>query len=376
MKRFLQFLIPLVLVAVGLGAKSLLVATGPEATMQEVVYDKPLVESMVVHAQEHQLNLAAWGEVQAASTSTVVARSNGELLELSPLLLPGARFAKGDLLARLDDTDARDNLALAASQVAQAQAALELEQAQAAAAKKDWEEFGEGEAPAVVLREPQLAAAHASLAAANAQLAMAETQLSRTEVRAPFDGRSLDRLAETGQWVAPGTPLGRIYPTETLEFRLPLTRRDLALLGATDAGTLSGRKVLLQEGEHTWHAQLDRMEASVDPGTRMMEAIATVAGDSSDLPDALTPGMFLRATVEGRNLTQVFLIPSTALLDRNQVRIIDPNLRVHQVEVKLIHDDGVTAVIGAGLEDRDRLLLTPLALFVEGMEVTLVNAKD
>jgi RND family efflux transporter MFP subunit len=376
MKRFLQFLIPLALIAVGLGAKSLFVATGPEAQIQEVVYDKPLVESMVVQVQEHPLMIAAWGEVQATSTSTVVARSSGELLELSQKLLPGASFAKGDLLARLDDTDARDNLALAESQVAQAHAALELEQAQADAAKKDWEEFGEGEAPAVVLREPQLAAARASLAAAEAQLAMANTQLSRTEVHAPFAGRSLDRMAETGQWVAPGTPLGRIYPTETLEIRLPLTRRDLGLLGTTDANSLFGRKVMLQDGVQTWTAQLDRMEASVDPGTRMMEAIATVAGESSDLPGALTPGMFLRATIEGRLLEQAFLIPSTALLDRNQLRVIDRTNQVHQVEIELIHDDGVTAVIGSGLEDGSRVLLTPLALFVEGMEVTLVNAEN
>lgn len=376
MKRFLPILIPLALIAVGLGAKSLLVATGPEAIMQEVVYDKPLVESMVVQVQEHQLNMVTWGEVQATSTSTVVARASGELLQLSQKLLPGASFAKGELLARLDDTDARDNLALAESQVAQARAALELEQAQADAAKDDWEEFGEGEAPAVVLREPQLAAARASLAAAKAQLAMAETQLSRTEVRAPFAGRSLERMAESGQWVAPGTPLGRIYPTATLEVRLPLTRRDLGLLGATDANSLSGRKVLLQDGERTWQAQLDRMEASVDPGTRMMEAIATVAGESSDLPGALTPGMFLRATIEGRFLQQAILIPSNALLDRNQLRMIDGANRVHQIEVELIHDDGVTAVIGSGLENGSRLLLTPLALFVEGMEVTLVNAEN
>lgn len=375
MKRFLQFLIPMALILAGLGAKSLLVATGPEATMQEVVHEKPLVESMVVHPQAHQLTIATWGEVQAASTSTVVARASGELIELSNKLLPGASFTKGDLLARLDDTDARDNLALAESQVAQAQAALELEQAQAAAAVKDWEEFGAGEAPAVVLREPQLAAARASLAAAEAQRAMAITQLTRTEVRAPFTGRSMDRMAETGQWVAPGTPLGRIYATETLEIRLPLTRKDLELLGVNGDDSFVGREVQLHEGEHLWKASLSRMESSVDPGTRMMEAIAMLQQPEQG-PLALTPGMFLRASLEGSLLESVYLVPSTALQNRNQLRLIDQENRLHQVAVTMIHDDGVTAVIGTGLEQGSRILLTPLALFVEGMEVTLVTAEQ
>ncbi|MGB0686070.1 MAG: hypothetical protein ACPGQD_07830 [Planctomycetota bacterium] len=38
--------------------------------------------------------------------------------------------------------------------------------------------------------------------------------------------------------------------------------------------------------------------------------------------------------------------------------------------VTVIHDDGTQSVVTAGLAAGDRLLVTPLALFVEGMAVT------
>lgn len=371
MKRLLMFLLPVAVLGLGAFVRHSLIESAPLADPQEPAADRPLVDVLALEPVTHRLVVRAFGEVEAQSIATIAARTTGELVETSPKLLRGGFFRAGETLARLDDTDARDNLAMAESQLAQAQAALALEEAQAEAAARDWEEFGEGEAPAVVLREPQLASARAAIAAAEAQLAMARTQLGRTTVTAPFDGRSLERLADLGQWVAPGTPLARIYGTAVAEVRLPLTAHDLEMLGVGADGSVDGLPVTFSDGTLSWEGVLRRMEARVDPGTRLFEAVAEIEAPFRDRGlHTLVPGMFLEAKVSGREVEGVFLVPSIAILDRERVRLVDAEDQVHEAMVTVIHDDGTQSVVTAGLAAGDRLLVTPLALFVEGMAVT------
>ncbi|MGB0952795.1 MAG: efflux RND transporter periplasmic adaptor subunit [Planctomycetota bacterium] len=382
MKTFLKIILPLVVLLLGFGAKSLLIATGPKLEAQEPERQVPMVEVQTVQPATRTLEVLAYGEVRPRSTTGVVAEVPAKVLQVSDKLYRGSFFQKGDLLIELEDTDYLNAVAVAEAQWLQAQAALELEQAEAKVALVEWQQLGEGEAPSVVRREPQLQAARASIDAAEANLEVARTNLSRCRIVAPFDGRSLERNVEPGNYVAPGAPLANIYATDAAEVRLPLPADQLDHLGLALDGPAAPLDVRFEAelGERSaqWQGKLLRTEAAVDPATRMIEAIAMIEDPfrkKGETP-ALAPGMFLKATISGRPVEGVYSIPRHALLNGNRVRLADSNDTTKEVEVEVLQTTPTEALIHAGLEPGDRVILTPMALYLEGMLVTVVTTEE
>ena len=121
--------------------------------------------------------------VKSATMGTVVSTPAQE----------GQWVAKGALLCGLDIEARQANVRQAEAQ--RAAAKIDFEAAQSLAKK--------GLTPAN--RE---AAAQATLDAAEAAVSAAEIELSRTQIRAPFSGIFETRMAETGDFLSPGSPCG------------------------------------------------------------------------------------------------------------------------------------------------------------------------
>jgi len=96
------------------------------------------------------------------------------------------------------------------------------EEAEGEIARQDYAELGRGEPTPLALRLPQRAQARASLQAAKAELESAKLNLSRTAVIAPFSGRVRSKASDLGQFVTPGSRLGRIFSTNVVEVGLEL----------------------------------------------------------------------------------------------------------------------------------------------------------
>lgn len=382
MKTLLKIVLPLVVLLMGFGAKTLLIATGPELEFQEVERQIPMVEVQVVQPDARTLQVLAYGEVRPRSTTGVVAEVPAKVLKVSDKLYRGSFFQAGDVLIELEDTDYRNAVAVAEAQWMQARAAWELEQAEAKVALEEWEQLGEGEAPSVVRRAPQLQAAMAAVDAAEANLEVARTNLGRCRILAPFDGRSLERNVEPGNYVAPGAPLASIYAIDAAEVRLPLPADQLDHLGLALDGPDVPLDVRFEAdlGDRTaqWQGKLLRTEAAVDPATRMIEAIAMIEDPfriKGETP-ALAPGMFLKATIHGRPVEGVYAIPRHALLHGNRVRLADTNDTAKEVEVSVLQTTPTQVLINGGLEPGDRVIVTPMALYLEGMQITVISADE
>lgn len=132
---------------------------------------------------------------------------------------PGRAVRSGQGLLRLDDADARAQLAAAEAAVDDASAVL----AQADAAVARLERLGD----AVRAADGQDAAlardrALAGLAAARARRELAASQLAHHTVRAPFDGVVAALEPEVGESVGPGLPVARVTTTDRLVVRVGL----------------------------------------------------------------------------------------------------------------------------------------------------------
>jgi len=118
----------------------------------------------------------------------------------------GATVKRGDLLAQIDPTDLTLALQRADAALQAAQARLKLGQAQLDRARALVAQ-GFYSQEAVAQRETEVALQQADLASARAQQSTAQRQLDKTRLHAPFNGSVVQRLAQQGEAVAPGTVL-------------------------------------------------------------------------------------------------------------------------------------------------------------------------
>lgn len=182
------------------------------------------------------------GFVEAVDPAPVAPRVMAAILALD--VRESDPVTAGQVIAKLDDRDARTRLAQAEAARAAAgagavQAELAFERAERLLADEalttaEWE-------GARAARD----AAAARVEQADAAVAEATAALSWFEVRAPFDGVVLARHAEPGQLAAPGHPLVTLYRPDRLRFAVavPVERAARVAVGDELALELEGERV-------------------------------------------------------------------------------------------------------------------------------------
>lgn len=327
------------------------------------------------------LDVYAQGEVRPRTDITLTAQVSGKIVAMGADFVDGGAFNAGDLLVKIEDADYRLQVTSARARVAQAEESLKREQAEAALARRDYEELKRGGDPSeLTLRLPQLAQANAAFEAARADLKAAELNLQRTDVKAPFQGRVRSRTAGEGQFVAPGSQLGRIFSTDVAEVKLALTDSDLAKLGIpiafSETAGAQGPPVRLSATiaglTHEWSGRIARTDGAVDPSTRQIFAIAVVDdpyGAGADGETPLAMGLFVDARIAGRPLASAIVLPRSALYGRDEVYVIKADDTLERRKVTVVSAERDTIIVSAGLEAGERVATSPLRGAGEGGKV-------
>src|SRR5690606_36264881 len=210
LRRILQVTLPLVVLGLGLAVAVALARSREEVPSVTPRAAVPLVRVVTAASTSWRARVHATGVVEPAARSDLVAEVGGRVIEVGASLADGAFFTAGETLVRLDARDHALAVVEAPARVAAAQLALAFEEAEAESARREWQAMQRPEPPPpLVVRAPQLAEARARLAAAEARLEAAEREVERCVVRAPYDGRVLDKAVDLGQFVTRGTLLAR-----------------------------------------------------------------------------------------------------------------------------------------------------------------------
>ncbi len=237
MKKKLVLLVLIALAVAGaffaLKHKREAVAARPAAGIPPVV-----LESRRLEAGPAVLTRPVSAEVLALRDAVLASRFSAYVLELPRY--EGERVKKGEVLARLDVSQAEADLARAEAQLAETRlregslaaelaAARALAQSEADRAERlaALERLGGAALEQVQAAQAAQAAAQARLAAAQsardnyrallhaseAQARAARENLGYAVIRAPFDGVVTQRLAQAGDLAAPGKPLVKLMDT-------------------------------------------------------------------------------------------------------------------------------------------------------------------
>lgn len=374
--------LPIILIGGFIGAYVVLAATQPRPERAEVEARPAAAFVAEAEASPVQLFVETQGEVTPLTEIDLTAQVAGRIAYVNPQFVDGGFFEAGEVLIQLEDADYRLAVTRAEALVAQRRQLLIREEAEAELAREEWEALGEGEASALTLRQPQMAEARAQLAAAEASLAEARLNLSRTRISAPFDGRVRQKSADLGQYAGPGARLGRVFSTERVQVRLPLTNSELAILDlplafqASDEAEGRHASLSAQVAGHarTWEGRVVRTDSAIDPQTRTLSAIIEVddpygaAAQESGAP--LAVGLFVAARIDGRRLENAYSLPRSALRGSDQIFVAqrDGTLSIRQVDVIDTSAERVV-VAGNALSEGDRVVISPLRGAADGMLV-------
>lgn len=335
-----------------------------------------------------QLTIETQGEVRPQTEIDLVPEVGGKIVYVSPNFVEGGFFKKGETLIRIDDSTYQVNKIRAQSVIAQAEQVLAQEIAEGEIAKSDFEELGRGKPSDLALRLPQRQQAEASLMAAEADMSTAELQLQRTRVVAPFTGRVRTKSSDVGQFVNPGAPLGRIFSTNIVEVRLPLTDNDLSKVDLPIAFNAKSKaeapKVMLRAtiaGKlQEWTGYIMRTDSTYDTQTRALFAIVEVfdpygAGASQNgVP--LAPGMYVNAEVDGKFMKDVIVISRDALRPQDEVYVVDDKGQAEIRKTVVLDSDPSRAILASGVEAGELVVVSPMERSRIAMPLKVLDVND
>ena len=96
-----------------------------------------LVETISVRRGTYRPKLVVLGTVRPAQDITLSPRVSGQVIELSPKLVPGGMVRQGDQLLRIDPADFQNAVSISKSELEQKQASLEIEEGRQTLARKE-----------------------------------------------------------------------------------------------------------------------------------------------------------------------------------------------------------------------------------------------
>jgi len=383
MKQMLiKFVVPVVIVATGIGGFKMLEAAKPVPEKKEEAI-RPL-SVYIEHAKQSTIDLKVIteGEVRARTEVDLVAQIAGRVVSISTEFTEGGIVAPGHTLINIEDTDYK--LALSQAQAVVAEAEVEVQEALATADVARKQLRNAKNASPLALKQPQVAQAKARLTAARASLSLAELNLSRTKISLPFNGRVIAKSVDIGQYVSPGTALGRAFSTNIVEVRVPLDDDELASLNLPIGFIANDNEPLLVNlsavvagNEQHWQGELVRLDAAIDSKTRSLFGQIAVKSpydeNVSQHKMPLAVGLYVKAEIQGRRINDATIIPRDALRAGNKVFVINHEDRLDIRQVKIIHSSKTMAIIDSGVKPNDRVIVSSIRNPIPGMRISALE---
>jgi len=383
LKKIFLFMLPILIVGGAGIASYVLVMAKPEPEKKKVEEIARHIRAVTAHEGRVVLSVTTQGSVMAKQAIDLVPQVSGQVIYVSDKFVAGGLFKKGEVILRLDPRDYQYAVTSSEARVAESRQVLVREKAEADLAKSEWEQLGQGKASDLTLRKPQLADAEAKLNAAMANLHKAQLALERTEIRAPFNGLLVSKNADLGQFLRVGFKVGKLYSTDVVEVRLPMSNKDLGQfdVAAVKSGkakldvTLTGR---FADSISHWKGKVVRTEGVIDTKTRIMYVVAQLSGDqllSIETKKPISIGQFVSAEVNGRVYDAVFQLPRAVLRQGNQVLVVDKNNKLRTRMVTVVDSNKDYVVISKGLKAGDIVCTSQLGVGVDGLLVKVQMDK-
>lgn len=319
------------------------------------------------------------GSLVGAATVDIVPRAQGRLQSLSVRI--GDPVTRGQVLAKVEDQELREQLRQAEASFEVARATIRQREADLSFAKTNLDRnkslFDRQLLPRQSLddAEARYQASQAQLDLAQAQLAQASSRrdelrinLANTTVNSPVTGFVARRLVDPGAVVTQNVIILSVVDISTVRLVVNLVERDLRKVDVGAVGTVG---VDAYPGE-TFTGRVARVAPVLDPATRTAEMEIEIPNGSG----RLKPGMYARVRLVSTSKADALVVPKAAVVDsqgRKGVFMVQNNQAVFR-EVKLGLEEPNRFEVTDGLKEGDAVVTTGASALRDGARVQLAGA--
>ncbi len=318
------------------------------------------------------------GNLIGAVTVDVVPKVSGRLQAVHVRL--GDPVRKGQVLAKVEDSELRDQVRQAEASFKVAEATIRQREADLNLSKTNLERsrslFERNLIPRQTLddTEAQHQAALAQLDLARAQFEQSKARLeelrinlSNTVIASPVDGFVGRRHVDPGAFVSQNVPVASVVDIHLVRLVVNLVEKDLRRVSA---GMPTEVSVDAFPGE-TFKGTVARVAPVLDPATRTAEMEVEVKN-----PDfRLKPGMYARVQITVDHRERALVVPRNAIVDLEGKRGVflaaDSRAQFRPVQTGL--QDAELVEIVAGLTDGDKVITTGAAGLKDGDVIVLAG---
>ncbi|HVH09783.1 MAG TPA: efflux RND transporter periplasmic adaptor subunit [Gemmatimonadales bacterium] len=312
-----------------------------------------LTRATIVSPMRAGAVLIASGYVVAQRKAAVASKGTGRLVYLG--VVEGDRVRTGQVLARIEDSDVK-------AQLAQAQATLELNRAElqdaehSLARERYLMDSGFTSQASLDAAQARSQRVRASIAVAQAAMEAAQVALENTVIRAPFDGTVLTKNADVGEVVAPlaasafsKSAVVTVADLSSLEVEADVAESNLEAIGLGQTCEI----VLDAFPDVRYPARVAKIVPTADRAKATVQVkVAFRAYDARVLPEMSAKVHFLpRPSLTGADTTPVLVVPASAVVQRNGQAVVYVVQDGRAVEVAVT----VGRQVGSGVAIRDGL---------------------
>ncbi|AWL10684.1 hypothetical protein HMF8227_00176 [Saliniradius amylolyticus] len=253
-------------------------------TTSEPTGPRPVKLHYIAKQEDHRVRHFP-AEVSTQDGSVLAFRLPGQIQQLP--VRNGQGVSKGELLAKLDDTDYRN-------QLLDRQAQFELAESQLKRAEQMLTKD--------LIPQASFDEARARFTQAQAALRIARDNLTYTELRAPYDGIISKRYVENYQFVQAKEPILQLQNDKMIDITIQVPERLISRV--RDESREYEPKVRFESAaEQTFYARYKEHDAIADPATGTFKVTLTM-----EKPETVNilPGMSADVSVD---MSQVFHLP-------------------------------------------------------------------
>ena len=403
---------PLILLLAGAAAAAL-IASKPKPKPVTVAERAWLVAAETVAARRYRPGVTLYGRIESLWSSQLTAGVAADVREVA--VVEGDRVAKGQVLVRLDDRDARLQLLQREAELRQAEARIAAEQLRheanletlprerqllaltrgevarlqdlvtkkvGAQSQLDTaRQAAEKQAIALSARQQavdehpsRLAEVEGVRARAAALRDQAILEVERCEVRAPFNGRIVEVMVSPGRRTRVGDPLVDLFDTDALVLRAQLPARHLPVVRAARAAG----EPLIVHGEIdgvSISGELRSLAGEATSGTGGVDGLFTVTTGA----DEVSQGRFVRLELALPETGGLVALPHEALYGTDRIYTIDEQSRMRPQRVERVGEwrdpegDIRVLVRAVDLPDGARVVTTQLPAALDGLLVRVAG---
>nr|MBF0222403.1 efflux RND transporter periplasmic adaptor subunit [Desulfobulbaceae bacterium] len=380
-QRLLALAMVVVLLGVGVASFKYLMASKPEAKRRTPDKMQALVEVMKVRSTVEPVIVKAFGRIKPAKEIALQSRVAGMVVSVHPDLVRGGMVAKGDVIAQLDDTDFNLAVKQKKDALAQANADLRLEEGSQNVARQEWELIStltdvDSSTADIALRKPQLAKAQVKIQTAQTEVEKAELDLSRTTVRAPFSAIVREKHVNTGSQITTQTVIATLVGVDSFWIEITVPTNQLQWIVMPGGGGQPSN-VTVFSGENRFKGKILKLLPDLEQDGLMARILVEISKpmSSENNKAPLLINSFVRVEIRGREISNIYKIPRSALQDKRNVYVATQEETLHILPVTVAWEDAEFAYIAEGLNETSRLIVSQLPAPIEAMPLKIAGQE-